>query len=77
MRRRVRKMEQQINNNKEYYFITNKFLATTIAYLVQVKFYKFEDAETGQTFYSFRNNTEFKNMLTLIQKVKKKNVKLK
>lgn len=70
-------MEQQINNNKDYYFITNKFLATTIAYLLQVKFYKFQDTETSQTFYSFKNTPEFKEILTLINKVKKKNIKLK
>ncbi|NMF04338.1 hypothetical protein ACUH7Y_24975 [Clostridium beijerinckii] len=63
-----------MENNKEYYFITNKFLAMTMSYLLQEKYYQFEHKDyADRKVYSFKDTAKFREVLTLVQNIKNEN----
>ncbi|WP_244835235.1 hypothetical protein [Clostridium sp. BJN0001] len=61
---------------KKYYFITNKYLADTMSYLLQERYYKLDNKDyKDRKIYSFVNTAKFREVLTLVQKIKNENKK--
>lgn len=60
--------------NKEYYIISKKSLAITIAFLSCENFEEIPDRfNEGKSCYKFKNTEKFKEILTLINKIRKSN----
>lgn len=61
-------------NNKDYYIIRNKALATAIAFISGQNYEKIVDrySNTEKYFYKFRDNENFKNTLNEIMSLKNK-----
>jgi hypothetical protein len=66
-------MEQQINNNKEYYITESYSLAKTMSYLLGREFFRFNNKfDETKKVYSFKDDEEFRRVLTLVYKIRHK-----
>lgn len=54
-------------NNSKYYFIRNRSLANTLAYIMQRNYYTFKnDKEDGREIFSFENDEDFQSLLSKV-----------
>ena len=58
----------------KYYIMKNKNMAITISFLLNKPFYTFDDRfEKGKKVYSFEDNEKFREILTLVSKIRTEN----
>lgn len=60
--------------NNKYYIMKNKNMAITISFLLNKPFFTFDDRfEEGKKVYSFEDNDKFREILTLVSKLRNEN----
>ena len=61
-----------MENNKKYKIINSKNLACTLNFLFNLKYYVIDHhTEVGKKVYSFEDNQELQEALSIIMKIKK------
>lgn len=62
-----------MENNKEYYITESYSLAKTMSYLLGREFFRFDNKfDPNKKVYSFKDDEEFRRVLTLVYKIKHK-----
>ena len=60
-------------SESKYYVMTNKFMADAISYILGESYYIFNDRfNKGKKVYSFKDDTKFREVLTLVSNARNK-----